>query len=149
MKENLPFGRYYNNRGLRCGGSTPSLINVPARWECLNRRGHHPYVPLLTRDHLILNQECDITCPDGQEHNRYQGNRKFTQLMNRQVAERPVNRVKPQIRVPDSTTTTDSEEEQNALMMNEGVVVNIETVTSIDSDEPEDVWLEPPAVTST
>ena len=55
--------------------------------------------------------------------------------------ERPVNRVKPQIRVPDSTTTADSGEEV--------ADVDIETVTFSDSDEPEDGWLDQSTGTST
>ena len=142
-------GRYYNNGGLRRGETTLSLINVPARWTCLNSPGHHPYVPRVTRDHLVSNQEGNVTCLDGQVHNRYQGNRAFTQLMRRKVVERPINRVKPRIRVPDSTTPADSEEEQATLTINEVADVDIEPVTSSDSDEPEDGWLEQSTGTST
>ena len=56
--------------------------------------------------------------------------------------ERPINWVKPQIHVPDSTTPADSGEEQIALVINEVVDVDVETVTSGDSDEPEGSWLE-------
>ena len=49
--------------------------------------------------------------------------------------ERPVNWVKPRIRIPDSTTTADSGKEV--------ADVDIETVTSSDSDKPEDGWLDP------
>ena len=142
-------GRYYSNRGLRPGETSPSLIlNVPVRWTCLNHPGHHPYIPWVTRN-LVSNQEGDVTCLDGQVHNRYQGNCAFTQLMRRKVVERPINRVKPRIRVPDSTTPADSEEEQATLTINEVVDVDIETVTSSDSDEPEDGWLEQSTGTST
>ena len=48
--------------------------------------------------------------------------------------ERPINRVKPQIQVPDSTTPADSGEEQFALVINEVVDVDVETVTSGDSE---------------
>ena len=142
-------GRYYNNRGTRRGETTPSLIIVPARWTCLNRPGHHPYVPRVTRDHLISNHGGDVPCLDGQVHNRHQDNCAFTQLMRRSVVERPINRVRPRIRFPDSTTPADPGEEQAALTINEVADVDIETVTSSDSDEPEDGWLEQSTGTST
>ena len=69
--------------------------------------------------------------------------------MNRKVADRPVSKVKPQIRIPDSTTTTDSGEEQDTLMMNEEAIVDVEAVTSDDSDDLESGWLATPAGMST
>ena len=61
----------------------------------------------------------------------------------------PNNWVRPRIPVPDSTTPADRKEEQANVKVNEVADVDIETVTSSDSDGQEDGWLEQSTGTST
>ena len=63
--------------------------------------------------------------------------------------ERPINWVRPRIRVPDSITPANPREELAALMVSEAANVDIETVTFSDNDGPEDGWLEQPTGTPT
>ena len=63
--------------------------------------------------------------------------------------ERPINRVKPRICVPDTTTPANSGEGQNSLVVDQVVDVDVERVTSDDSDGSGGGWLEQSTSTPT
>ena len=62
------------------------------------------------------------------------------QLMRRIAVGRPISWVKPRIPIPDSTTPANPWEGLTTRVANEVTVVNLETVTSSDSEGPEDGW---------
>ena len=103
----------------------------------------------MTRGHLISNRGDDVPCLHGQVHTRDPDHRTFVQRVRKSDVERPINRVRPRIRVPDSTTPANPREEMATLMVNEAANFDIETVTSSDNDGPEDGWLEQPTGTPT
>ena len=111
--------RHYYGRGVGRGEIKTSLIDVPVRWSYLNRPGHHPYIPKVTQDHLTFSQGDEEPCLDGQVHIRDQDSRAFFQRVRKNGVERPINRVRPRIRVPDPTTPANPREELAALMVSE------------------------------
>ena len=134
--------RHCYGRGIRRGEIKPSLIDVPVRWTYLNRPRHHPYVPQVTRGHLISNRGDDAPCLDRQVHTRDQDHCAFAQRVRKSDVKRPIIRVRPRICVPDSTMPANPMEELAARMISEVANVDIETITSSDNDAPEDGWLE-------
>ena len=139
--------RHYYGRGVGRGEIKPSLIDVPVRWTYLNRPGHHPYIPKVTQGYLTSSQADEEPCLDGQVHIRDQDSSAFVQRVGKNGVQRPINRVRPRICVPDSNTPANPREELAALMVSEAVNVDIEMVTSSDSDGPEDGWLDHSTVT--
>ena len=84
-------------------------LRSQARWTYLNRKGHHPYVPYVSHHHLNSNRGGFTPWIDAPPRNDPQSRLVTVCVTNQPPTNRPVGRVRPRIRIPDSATNTDLE----------------------------------------
>ena len=87
----------------------PNQLKSQARWTYLNRGGHHPYVPYVNHQHLNSNRSGFTPWVDAPPRNEPRNRLVTVRVPNQLHTGRPVVRVRPRIRIPDSTTATEQE----------------------------------------
>ena len=87
----------------------PNQLKSQARWTYLNRGGHHPYVPYVNHQHLTSNRSGFTPWIDAPPRNEPRNRLVTVRVPNQLHTGRPVVRVRPRIRIPDSTTATEQE----------------------------------------
>ena len=87
----------------------PNQLRSQTRWTYLNRGGHHPYVPYVSYQHLNSNRSGFTPWIDAPPRNDPRSRLVTVRVPNQLHTGRPVGRVRPRIRIPDSTTNTDLE----------------------------------------
>ena len=96
-------------------------LKSQARWTYLNRGGHHPFVPYVNHQHLNSNRSGFTLWIDAPPRNEPRNRLVTVRVPNQLHTGRPVVRVRPRIRIPDSTTVT----EQGNTSESDGVI-NVE-----------------------
>ena len=91
----------------------PNQLNAQARWTYLNRGGHHPYVPYINNQHLNSNRSGFAPCIDAPRRSGPLDQLVTVRVLNQIHAGRPVVRVRPRIRIHDSTTPAAPTEQES------------------------------------
>ena len=99
----------------------PNQLNAQVRWTYLNRGGHHPYVPYVNHQHLNSNRSGFTPWIDAPQRSGPLNRQVTVRVQNQTHAGRPVVRVRPRIRIPDSTTTSAEPTERETTSESDGV----------------------------
>ena len=91
----------------------PNQLKSQARWTYLNRGGHHPYVPYVNHQHLNSNRSGFTPWIDAPPRSEPRNRLVTVRVPNQLHTGRPVIRVRPRIRIPDSTTSAEQTEQEN------------------------------------
>ena len=109
--------RHYKGRVGRDGiippPPQPNQLKLQARWTYPHRGGHHPYVPDVNHQHLNSNRSGFTPWMDAPPRSEPRNRLVTVRVPNQLHTDRPVVRVRPRIRIPDSTTSAEQTEQEN------------------------------------
>ena len=91
----------------------PNQLKAQTRWTYLNRGGHHPYMPYVNHQHLNSNRSGFTPWIDAPPRSEPRNRLVTVRVPNQLHTGRPVVRVRPRIRIPNSTTSAEQTEQEN------------------------------------